>query len=369
MKIKYILILFILFLCFENNSYSQTTENINDTTRIKYKNPEDTEFWLCFQRNFRQDRDSLILELFISGNDDASVVVEIAGLNFVRNQFVPKGTVAIIRIPIEAQIVSEEIIENLAIHVTSDNPISVYGLNRRKLTTDTYMGLPISVLGNDYRVMCYTLADRFMSQFAIVAVEDSTEATISLSVNSSKHPANFPYKIKLNKGEVYQVVANYEKNSTCDLTGSKITSNKNIAVFSGHQCAYVPINVMACNHLVEQMPPINSWGKHFYIGRQGPRTAFVYRVLANEPDTKVFEDNKLITTLGPGDYFESESKKDIQVTASKPVLVAQYSMGTAAYKDSIGDPMMIMISPTQQFLKEYRFATPVNGFWEHYIKK
>jgi hypothetical protein len=29
--------------------------------------------------------------------------------------------------------------------------------------------------------------------------------------------------------------------------------------------------------------------------------------------------------------------------------------------------MMIMVSPTQQFLKHYRFATPVNGQWRHYI--
>ena len=29
--------------------------------------------------------------------------------------------------------------------------------------------------------------------------------------------------------------------------------------------------------------------------------------------------------------------------------------------------MMIMVSPTQQFLKAYRFATPINGSWNHFV--
>lgn len=342
-------------------------ETIGDTVRAYHTNPEDTEFWLCFQRNFNEEKEGIILELFISGNEDASVTINVEGIGYTHNVFVPEGTVSVVRLPIKAEVRSEEILEKLAVHIKSDRPISVYGLNRRKLTTDSYLGLPVSVIGNEYRVMCYSLADRFMSQFAIVATQDSTEVEITLSANSSKHPANIPYKVMMNKGEVYQVVANYEKNSPCDLTGSYIKADKNISVFAGHQCAYVPRYYSACNHLVEQMPPLSSWGKHYYLGKQVSRTAFVYRVLAHEKETKIFEDNKYITTLNAGEYYEGEAKKDIQLTATNPVLVAQYSMGMTAHKDSVGDPMMIMVSPTQQFLREYRFATPVNGFWHHYI--
>lgn len=342
-------------------------ETIGDTVRAYHTNPEDTEFWLCFQRNFNEEKEGIILELFLSGNEDASVTINIDGIGFTHNAFVPAGQVVVVRLPVKAEVRGEEIIERLAVHIKSDKAISVYGLNRRKLTTDSYLGLPVSVLGDEYRVMCYSLADRFTSQFAIVATEDSTEVEITLTANSTKHPANYPYKIILNKGDVYQVAGNYEKNSTCDLTGSRIKANKNISVFAGHQCAYVPRIYQACNHLVEQMPPLTSWGKHYYLGKQVSRTAFVYRVLANEKDTKIFEDNRYITTLNAGEFYEGESQKDIQLTATNPVLVAQYSMGMTAHRDSVGDPMMIMVSPTQQFLKEYRFATPVNGFWHHYI--
>ncbi len=358
-------IIIAIFAC--SNLYSQTNSQTIDTTRIKYKNPEGTEFWLCFEKNFNENKgDSLFLELFFSGNEDASVVVEIDGLKYIRNIFVPSGTVANIKLPVEAQVVSEEIIERLAVHVTSNKPISVYGLNRRKQTTDTYLGLPTSVLGTEYRVMCYTLSEQLMPQFAIVATEDSTSVTIITTVNTTKHPAKYPYKIYLNKGDVYQVIANYESKSNCDLTGSYIKATKPVAVFSGHQCAYVTPRIIACNHLVEQMPPLSSWGKHFYIGLLQPRSVYTYRVLANEPDTKIFEDNILIKTLNAGEFHEANSRKNIQISANRPVLVAQYSQGFRN-GDSIGDPMMILISPTQQFLKQYRFATPINGEWRHYV--
>jgi hypothetical protein len=81
----------------------------------------------------------------------------------------------------------------------------------------------------------------------------------------------------------------------------------------------------------------------------------------------VFRDAKLIRKLRAGEYHEIPNlRENTQITTDKPVLVAQYSQG---YQngDSIGDPMMMLISPTQQFLDKYRFATPINGSWEHYV--
>lgn len=374
-KIKYILV-FLLFAFVAIPASAQPANSTaitakSDSLNIKYKNPEGTEFWLCFQRNFKEDdnkkkKDTLFLELFISGNDNATVTIEIDGLNFKQKQYVPKGTIANIKLPSEAQVVSSEVPERLAVHVTSDNPISVYGLNRRKQTTDTYLGFSTSVLGTEYRAMCYTVSDVLMPQFAVVATEDSTEVTFVTTVNTTVHPANIPYTVKLNKGDVYQVTANYEPRKSCDLTGSYIKANKKIAVFSGHQCAYVTPKIMACNHLVEQMPPISSWGKQFYIGLLQPRPMYTFRILANEPDTKIFADNTLLGTLQQGQFFEANGTKNLQISANKPILVAQYSQGFNN-GDSIGDPMMIIVSPTLQFLKQYQFATPINGSWRHMV--
>lgn len=366
-------LLTILILILSFNLFSQDFESNLDN--YKLKNPEGQEFWICFMRNHNDpdrvtENTRLYLELFITSDKDANIVVEIKSLNFREEVFVPANTVRNIKLNPQAQITSSEIIEEgMAVHVKSDTPVTVYGLNRRRLTTDTFLGLPTTVIGKMYRAICYNISVQLTSQFAIVATEDNTKVTIVPSVEtSSGRAANKPFDIILNQGDVYQITARNKPNDPDknDLSGSLISADKNISFFSGHQCAYIPDNVMACNHLVEQMPPTPSWGKHYYIGELKKRSKYNYRILANEDSTKIFVNNKYLTTLNAGKYIEQNVSGEIQVTASNPILVTQYSQGFRN-GDAIGDPMMLLISPTQQFLKKYRFATPVNGFWEHYV--
>jgi hypothetical protein len=151
-----------------------------------------------------------------------------------------------------------------AIYITSDVPISVYGLNRRAQTTDNYLAFPTEVLGTEYMVLSYySFSPEMQSTFAIVATEDSTTIEITPTTQTSGgKPANRPFTITLNKGNVYQVGArnnSHSVNNPKDLTGTYIKSNKKIAVFGGHQCATVPSPaVTACNVLCEQLPSINT---------------------------------------------------------------------------------------------------------------
>ncbi len=344
---------------------------------VLQKRPVGTEFWLCFMKNFLQQKTSsstntINLELFITGDVDAEVIIEIEKLGFKKTIDFKGNTVNNVKLDPRAEINDfGKIVDGLAIHITSDNPISVYGLNTRFQTTDNFLGLPVNVLGTDYRVMSYHVAGELNSVFAVVATEDSTVVRVVPTVETMEgHKAGEPFEIRLNKGEIYQCGSKIDGNkSLADLTGTRISSNKKISVFSGHQCAYVPAGfprVIACNHLVEQLPPVSSWGKHFYVGKLEKRSEYTFRVLAHENDTKVFIDGDLIAVLNEGEFYEADDDNNLQITADKPVLVAQYSQG---YKngDLIGDPMMLLISPTQQFLDKYRFATPINGSWNHYI--
>lgn len=341
------------------------------------KNSEGREFWVCFMKNFResggsaqQNRPDLLkLQLFLTSSYDANVRIRVEEINYDNTIQVRANTVVNVALPARAQLRSLEVAERLAVHITADTTIAVYGLNSRVQTTDTYMGLPVSVLGTEYRAIGYTkLASDLLSQISVIATEDSTEITVTpTTTTSTGRKAGQPFTMRLRKGDVYSIGARFESVGQCDLTGTHILSNKNIAVFSGHQCAYVPPKVEACNHLVEQLPPISAWGMHYYLGMLKERSRYTYRVIASEDATKVFEDARLVAVLKAGEFFENLNvARHIQLTADKPVLVAQFAQG---FKngDSVGDPMMILVSPTQQFLKEYRFATPINGDWHHYI--
>jgi hypothetical protein len=117
-------------------------------------------------------------------------------------------------------------------------------------------------------------------------------------------------------------------------------------------------------------PPIPSWGRQFYVGRMEGKTEYAIRVVANEPNTSVFLDNHLIATLAnAGEFYENNHmRENTFITTNKPVIVAQYAQGSEADTiNKIGDPCMLFITPTEQFLKYYRFTPPVNGSWHHFI--
>lgn len=346
-----------------------------DSKRLP-KNSEGREFWVCFMKNFREETktqgqgtDKRRLQLFITASGEARVRVQAEGIRFDTTIVVRANSVVSLLLPTSVMLSAVGVPERRAVHVTSDSNISVYGLNTRYQTTDTYMALPVQALGTEYRVMGYTkLAPDLLSGFSIVAIEDGTEVTVTPTalVKGGRIP-NKPYTIRLRKGDVYTAEAEWESVGACDLTGSAVSANKPVSVFSGHTCAYVPVRIEACNHLVEQIPPISSWGKHFYLGMLKERSKYTYRVVATQPETKVFEESRLVAVLRPGEFFENQNvARHVQLTVDKPVLVAQFAQG---FKngDSVGDPMMILVSPTQQFLKDYRFATPIDGDWHHYI--
>ncbi|HLP27812.1 MAG TPA: IgGFc-binding protein [Candidatus Didemnitutus sp.] len=341
------------------------------------KNSEGREFWLCFMKNFRESgqrdpqnrQEALRLQLFLTSSYDATVRIEIEEIQYDNTVTIKANTVVNVQIPARAQVRAVETGERLAVHVTADTSISVYGLNSRFQTTDTFLGLPVSVLGTEYRAVGYTkLASDLLSAVSIVATEDETDVTIVPTVaTSTGRPAGRPFVARLRKGDVYTISARWESIGSCDLTGTSITSNKKVAVFSGHNCAYVPPKIEACNHLVEQLPPVSAWGKHYYLGMLKERSKYTYRVIASQDQTKVFEDSKLVAVMKAGEFYENLNlMRHVQVTADKPVLVAQFAQG---FKngDSVGDPMMILVSPTQQFLQNYRIATPISGDWHHYI--
>ena len=54
------------------------------------------------------------------------------------------------------------------------------------------------------------------------------------------------------------------RSTTLDYTGAYISSDGPIAVYSGHECADVPVGVGFCNHIVVGVPPIASLGTTFY---------------------------------------------------------------------------------------------------------
>lgn len=320
------------------------------------------EFWLTFPGNLGAEE----LTLFIAGATATTGTVAIPGLGFSAPFTVAPGVVTSVSLPLDAQIETSDVVENLGIHVTSAAEVSVYGLNRVQFTTDAFLGLPVDILGTSYIVVGYPNVDiHNATQFAVVASANGTTVTIAPSVTTDGHPAGTPYTVTLDAGQTYQL-RNTDA-APADLSGTIVSSDKPIAVFGGHQCANVPDgSTFACDHLVEQLPPLATWGKSFVTMPLATRVGGdTFRIVAAEASTTV-TINGSSATLGAGSILQQVIDGPATITADKPILVVQYSNGST-FDDVTSDPFMMLVPPYEQFLAEYTVTTPATGFATNFI--
>lgn len=265
----------------------------------------------------------------------------------------------------------DEIPVYLSFHITADNFINVYAHSQGNKSSDAFLVLPTQSLGKEYIVLAYKSDGYFVSspgrtpsQFAVVAIEDSTIVNIEPSTNTFAN-GNLTQIVTLNKGQVYLVQAEItETQPLSDLTGTIVTSNKPIALFAGHQRATVPVEAFvgatspSRDFLCEQIPPIQAWGKSAFIvpfpqPAQITSAGFdIYRVLAANDNTTVYFNGNQVATLNRGQYYESQISQAGTISATGPILVAQYKKtsndGGATY---ISDPFMMIIPPQEQFIE------------------
>ncbi|CAI7992696.1 IgGFc-binding protein [Geodia barretti] len=101
------------------------------------------------------------------------------------------------------------------------------------------------------------------STVVLIASEDSTTVTITPSQNvemikGTTTPAGTSLKLTIGQREAV-FLSSHE-----DLTGTHVVSDKPLALFSGHECGNMPFDLQFCDHMVEQISPIATWGIKFY---------------------------------------------------------------------------------------------------------
>jgi hypothetical protein len=166
-------------------------------------------------------------------------------------------------------------------------------------------------------------------------------------------------------------ILNFEDNG--ESIGSKVESNKKIAVFSGGLCQNVPSGYCCCDHLEEQLFPLQAWGKDYNAVKTRPRLSEseFWRIIAQEDNTTVTLSAPLnqTFTLNSGAYKEIETKDSFQISADKPILVGQYLVGTQYVKansSAYGDPSFILNVPYEQYRTDYSFLVPTS-YKENYL--
>ncbi|WP_051786042.1 IgGFc-binding protein [Endozoicomonas numazuensis] len=306
------------------------------------------------------------LSVIISSEERANGAVHIPGLNFVKDFSIEPNTIIRIELPSKVDEPSVNGISNLGVRVTSDVKVAVYGLNQRRYTTDAFYGLSIDTLGTEYSILSYRgYSGNAPSEFSVTGIYDGTVVTITPILSAHGRLAGEPFTMTLDANEVFL----FNDPGNGDLTGTLIKSSTPVAVFSGAECAYVPVTKSACDHLVEMLPPVSTWGKSFLtVPLATRRSGDVFRILASSDNTEVKINGEVIETLAKGKFVEKVLSTRSVIESSEPVLVAQYSQGQSS-DGVISDPFMMLVPPAEQFLKSYTFASLEEklGFVNNYV--
>jgi len=315
---------------------------------------------------------------------------------------------------------------NGAYSISSDVPVTVYQFNPLEYmvngdcsdydpnpmdgkcysyTNDASLLLPQHVLTGNYYVMARpTMTISYMGSItnspgylAVVGTSDiptNVSITFSCRTYASSDGSIRAYSrgetgvFTLYKYNVLQIISDMP--STCinpsppeqgytycndgyeyDLTGTRITADQPVAVFSGHNCTFVPYNRWACDHLEEQMFPLETWGKEYVVTRAVPifprnPEPNIWKILSGKDGNVISFDPPSVNpqiTLNAGEWVEFESRENFKITGTEGFMVAQFMVGMNYYgyenAAEYGDPAMCLGIPYEQYRDEYTFLTPL----------
>ncbi len=333
-----------------------------------------TEFWLTFPTQYLVS--SQTLDLFIVSQTNATGLVSVPGLSYSAPFSVAAGSAVTLVVPSGAMLTTMDGVQNLGIQVTSDNNISIFGLEYEQYTTDGYLALPVGAIGTDYWVASYTADVNDgaatavgSSEFAVVAGEDSTSVTITPAIAVGSHAAGVPYTVALNHGQVYQLQANILTN---DLTGTQVTANNSVALFGANACADVPVSYITCNMLLEQELPLSTWGTAFITVPLAGRSSDTFRYLCATNGTVVSVNGLAVATLNQGGFYEQMLSTASYITATAPIMVMQYSNSHSYDEATYGgvamaDPSEITVPPISNYGTAFQTVAPSTGFVYNFL--
>lgn len=310
-------------------------------------------------------------EITLSSRTTTTVTLSNSAKSFLQVVNLQANVPQAVSIPVSACVpTTNDVKDNFAVHITANDPISVYAVNAGAAVADGALAYPEESYSSEYYVASYEgLSASAPASFIIVAAENNTIIEITPSVDTrGPHQAGIMYTVSLNKGETYMEFGTKD----FDLTGTHIKARdkKKIAVYSGTKCVNIPKGCAACDVLMEQVIPVDRLGKKYLVGPFSDKTVtpkYTYRIVSTENNNKIFVNNVLLKTLKKGEVYTKFDETDpLCITSDFPIMVIEYTQGSNC--TTIGDPAMVVMPPVEQFIDRVNYATPTyKGFLDHHV--
>ena len=280
-----------------------------------------------------------------------------------------------------APVTISERFKGIRIKAEHNRKIIVFGQNEQLGSNDAYVALPVVplplVINLEYFLVSVygdsgTAARMRDSVGLIIGTEDNTEVTIVPSIVIIHNLARIGFFIPgtpkyFNTITIHKYQTLYLQVRGTDISGTGIITNKPVSVFSGHECAKVPIYSYACDMLIEQIPPTYTWGTEVVTIPLKTRVSDVIKIIASQHSTTVsvtYTDyvtgsvtSTSIFSLNSGQFKELTMGDYAMIKSNHPIAVFQISMSSYTDQNFKSDPFMLMVPSRKQYLNSYTITT------------
>ncbi|XP_072046734.1 uncharacterized protein [Amphiura filiformis] len=272
--------------------------------------------------------------------DPVNVTLCIPSLNNASYHTIDRDHHVDITLPFEFRLNLGDGKQNVTGIIRSSGMVAVHVIDTGFIESDIFTVYSSSRLGNVYYVATYTPQTSF---FCVSALYPDTVVSVkkTLQENNIFHLKQYEsYRFDGSNGE--------------DLSGTRIESNKPVAVIAGGETA-IGENAWVGNSdgALEQLPPVSSWG-HTYVLAPFLLSdlGYFFRVYAGTMLTTLsISDNDTVTIL-PEDFYEGTSNEVLTLLSDQPVMVSQYITGAGSQHFE----SMIIIPPATSYTSNVTFS-------------
>jgi len=331
------------------------------------------EYYLGYFKNWEDGEPSVIL--MNTASQPISFKIEAPGVGFSHMGIVRGNSDTTVSIPSDLVVtVNDSQSKGICIQANGDG-LAVIGQTEQSNTSETFLALPLTRSNTNEEFVYFGISapvGRIGYQGALLVVGTKDNTTMKLTV-TQKATANS--NISLLAGIEYLFVINrfqtFYIRSLQDISGTKIATNNEVSVFSGHECTQVPFNISGCDVLVEQVPPTIFWGTDFYISPFATKRSYIFKIIGSHNSTviDIYCNNiKESRTINEGEHYNKTVSQHCAIHSNKGIMVIQFNLGHNVERTN-GDPLIIVLPNTFQYSSNFFTSTIRNphSSYAHYI--
>ncbi|XP_044291085.1 IgGFc-binding protein-like [Varanus komodoensis] len=328
------------------------------------------EFVTAFLYNLRQSQPDPKFTLLINGyHPETNVLVTVNNPNFQKTVTVNEGQVVSIQLPSSLEMLDSGLFDG-TVKIQANKDISVFSCNHKLYSSGSTVVYPVEQLGKLYYVVTPSgdLENTF-KEFAVVAHNSPTLVDILLTgavtFRGLSYPAGSRLVVDLKAFQAIQL------QSSDDLSGTRVESVEPVAVLSGHSCAR---KHTACDHVVEQLLPVSSWGTTYIVPSLSYQSKFyITYVLASQNTSISYQSGlqKRTRNMVAGEVIQiaTKSSQPLFISADERIQVLFFSGGTisgnlsydqliplsadAPEGSQLYDPFLINIPALESYCRQY----------------